>query len=67
MGLMRIEFGSSVLLNSITCTAFDEELPLFARVSAACSCFFSNGVGIAGSIAVSVLLTLFLIYACSGP
>ena len=27
--------------------------------------FFSNGLGIAGSIAVSVLLTLLLVYACS--
>ena len=29
--------------------------------------FFSNGVGIAGSIIISVLLTLLLVYACSGP
>jgi hypothetical protein len=29
--------------------------------------FFFNGVGIAGSIIVSVLLTLLLVHACSGP
>jgi hypothetical protein len=29
--------------------------------------FFSNGVGIAGSIIISILLTLLLVYACSGP
>jgi hypothetical protein len=29
--------------------------------------FYSNGVGIAGSIIVSVLLSLALLYACSGP
>jgi hypothetical protein len=29
--------------------------------------FFSNGVGIAGSIVISILLTLLLVYACSGP
>jgi hypothetical protein len=28
--------------------------------------FFSNGVGIAGSIALSVILSLLLLYACSG-
>jgi hypothetical protein len=28
--------------------------------------FFSNAVGLAGSILVSVLLTLLLLYACSG-
>ncbi len=27
--------------------------------------FFSNAVGLAGSILVSVLLTLLLLYACS--
>jgi hypothetical protein len=27
--------------------------------------FFSNGLGLAGSIAVSLLLTLVLLYACS--
>jgi hypothetical protein len=27
--------------------------------------FFSNGLGIAGSILVSILLTLLLLYACS--
>jgi hypothetical protein len=29
--------------------------------------FFSNGVGIAGSILVSIAVTLLLLYACSGP
>jgi hypothetical protein len=29
--------------------------------------FFSNGIGVAGSIIVSVALTLLLLYACSGP
>jgi hypothetical protein len=29
--------------------------------------FFSNGIGIAGSIIISLLLTLLLLYACSGP
>jgi hypothetical protein len=29
--------------------------------------FFSNGAGIAGSIVISILLTLMLVYACSGP
>jgi hypothetical protein len=29
--------------------------------------FFSNGVGIAGSIVVSLAVTLLLLYACSGP
>jgi hypothetical protein len=29
--------------------------------------FFSNGLGIAGSIALSIALTLVLLYACSGP
>ena len=29
--------------------------------------FFSNGFGVAGSIVVSVGLTLLLLYACSGP
>jgi hypothetical protein len=28
--------------------------------------FFSNGVGIAGSIIISVLLSILLLYACSG-
>jgi hypothetical protein len=27
--------------------------------------FFSNGLGVAGSIMVSLLLTLVLLYACS--
>jgi hypothetical protein len=29
--------------------------------------FFSNGVGVAGSIIISILVTLLLVYACSGP
>ena len=29
--------------------------------------FFSNGFGIAGSIVVSIVLTLLLLYASSGP
>jgi hypothetical protein len=29
--------------------------------------FFSNGIGIAGSILVSIAVTLLLLYACSGP
>ena len=29
--------------------------------------FLSNGLGIAGSIVVSIALTLLLLYACSGP
>jgi hypothetical protein len=29
--------------------------------------FFSNGVGIAGSILISIAVTLLLLYACSGP
>jgi hypothetical protein len=29
--------------------------------------FFSNGVGLTGSIVASLLLTLVLMYACSGP
>jgi hypothetical protein len=29
--------------------------------------FFSNGLGIAGSIVVSVVVTLAPLYACSGP
>jgi hypothetical protein len=29
--------------------------------------FFSNGIGIAGSILVSIVLTLLLLYTCSGP
>jgi len=29
--------------------------------------FFSNGVGIAGSVVVSLAVTLLLLYACSGP
>jgi hypothetical protein len=29
--------------------------------------FFSNGVGIGGSIVISIVLTLLLVYACSGP
>jgi hypothetical protein len=29
--------------------------------------FFSNGIGIAGSIVVSIAVTLLLLYACSGP
>jgi hypothetical protein len=29
--------------------------------------FFSTGVGIAGSIVVSLAVTLLLLYACSGP
>jgi hypothetical protein len=37
--------------------ALDEEMFLF----------FSNGFGVAGSIVVSVGLTLLLLYACSGP
>jgi hypothetical protein len=28
--------------------------------------FFSNGIGLGASIAISVLLTLVLLYACSG-
>jgi hypothetical protein len=28
--------------------------------------FFSNGVGIAGSIIISILLSIVLLYACSG-
>ena len=37
--------------------ALDEEMFLF----------FSNGFGVAGSIVVSVALTLLLLFACSGP
>ena len=29
--------------------------------------FLSNGLGVAGSIIVSIALTLLLLYACSGP
>jgi len=29
--------------------------------------FFSNAMGIGGSILVSIVLTLLLLYACSGP
>jgi hypothetical protein len=29
--------------------------------------FFSNGLGITGSIVVSIIVTLALLYACSGP
>jgi hypothetical protein len=29
--------------------------------------FFSNGVGIAGSVIISLLATAVLLYACSGP
>jgi hypothetical protein len=29
--------------------------------------FFSNGLGLAGSVVVSIVLTLALLYACSGP
>jgi hypothetical protein len=29
--------------------------------------FFSNGLGITGSILVSVAVTVALVYACSGP
>jgi hypothetical protein len=29
--------------------------------------FFSSGTGIAGSIAISLLVTALLLYACSGP
>src|SRR5262245_3884520 len=29
--------------------------------------FFSNGIGVAGSIVVSIAVTLLLLYACSGP
>jgi hypothetical protein len=29
--------------------------------------FFSNGFGVAGSIVVSLAVTLLLLYACSGP
>jgi hypothetical protein len=37
--------------------ALDEEMFLF----------FSNGFGVAGSIVVSLAVTLLLLYACSGP
>jgi hypothetical protein len=29
--------------------------------------FYSNGVGLAGSIIASLLLSAILLYACSGP
>jgi hypothetical protein len=39
----------------------------YSLALAAMFVFFSNGMGVVGSIVISVLLTLLLIYACSGP
>jgi hypothetical protein len=36
------------------------------RVAIGMFLFFSNGVGLAASIAISVIVTLVLVYACSG-
>jgi hypothetical protein len=38
---------------------------LFQRTETSMFLFFSNGVGLFGSIAISILLSLVLLYACA--